>query len=201
MILLKEVEGTKVKRAFVAAQKMRFSRKKGKKYLPKLEKLDFLRKLTRAKRDAGKLNEKQLDKIIAGEWAKRTNAYNNSEWCLARASVKELGVWRRAGGLPPGWTCCALDKTAFLFKKGLINGSRLIRARSKRAIPRIVEFADIIEKEKCLFPIVFMNRTGTCGRSWCRTKVKGDIDDGCMRSIALAMSGRKELNIYFGKPK
>ncbi len=50
---------------------------------------------------ASKLNEKQLDRIIVNEFRKRAEAYNNSEWYLARASTKELGVWRRAGGLPP----------------------------------------------------------------------------------------------------
>jgi hypothetical protein len=29
----------------------------------------------------------------------------------------------------------------------------------------------------------------------------GDIDDGCMRSIALAMSGKKSIKVYFGVPQ
>ena len=62
-------------------------------------------------------------------------------------------------------------------------------------------FADIISQEKTLFPIVFAGGHGTCGRKWCRKKMTGDIDDGCLRAIALAISGYKTLNVYFGKPK
>jgi hypothetical protein len=101
MRLLRKVSSLEVKHAFVTAQKMRLSRKKGRKYLPRLERDDFLEKLRRAKMMASKLNEKQLDRIIVNEFRKRAEAYNNSEWYLARASTKELGVWRRAGGLPP----------------------------------------------------------------------------------------------------
>ena len=116
-------------------------------------------------------------------------------------SVNELGVWRRAGGLPPAWTCCSLNKTAVYVKRGLEIDSKQIRRRSKAAIPEIMKFADIINKEKYLFPIVFAGGTGTCGRKWCKNKTKGDIDDGCMRSIALAIGGQKNFNVYFGKPK
>ncbi len=31
--------------------------------------------------------------------------------------------------------------------------------------------------------------------------MKGDIDDGCMRSIALAISGKNNIVVYFGIPK
>jgi len=31
--------------------------------------------------------------------------------------------------------------------------------------------------------------------------MKGDIDDGCMRSIAMAISGKKDITVYFGIPK
>jgi hypothetical protein len=101
MRLIQKIQPLEVKRAFVTAQKMRLSREKGKKYLPKLERSSFLRKLKSAKVKTMKLNEKQLDSIIADEYKKRATAYNNSEWYRARIPIKELGVWRRAGGLPP----------------------------------------------------------------------------------------------------
>ncbi|KKS38804.1 MAG: hypothetical protein A3G49_00425 [Candidatus Sungbacteria bacterium RIFCSPLOWO2_12_FULL_41_11] len=201
MKILHKIRPIEVKRAFVISQKMRFSRRKGKKYLPKLTEAEFLKKLKQAKTITNKLTERQLDKIIADEYRKRADAYNNADWYRATVTTKEVGVWRRAGGLPPQWTCCSLSQTALRVKKGLKRNSKRIRARSKRAIPRIMEFADVISREKCLSPIVFAGGTGTCGRKWCRKKMKGDVDDGCMRSIALALSGRKTLNVYFGKPK
>ncbi len=201
MKIIRKVSRIEVKRAFVTAQKMRLSHRKRQRYLPILTRKEFLTKLKRSKRTVNALNERQLDRIIAKEYLKRANAYNNSKWYLVSMSSKELGVWRRAGGLPPEWTCCNLNKTASYVKKGLKINSTRIRARSKRAIPRIMEFSDIIVKEKRLFPIVFTSNTGTRGRSLCRTKTRGDIDDGCMRTIALAICGIKKFKVYFGKSK
>ena len=201
MKILHKVRPIEVKRAFVMSQKMRFSRRKGKKYLPKLSEAEFLRKLKQAKTATNRLTEKQLNKIIADEYQKRADAYNNANWYRAKMSSSEVGVWRRASGLPSRWTCCSLSQTALKVKKGLKRNSKLIRARSKRAIPRIIEFADVISGERFFSPIVFAGGTGTCGRKWCRKKTKGDVDDGCMRSIALTIAGRKTLNVYFGKPK
>lgn len=201
MNILRKVRPIEVKRAFVMSQKMRFSRRKMKKYLPKLTEVEFLRKLRQAKTATNKFTEKRLDKIIADEYQKRADAYNNANWYRATVSTSEVGVWRRAGGLPSQWTCCSLSQTALRVKNGLERNSKLIRARSKRAIPRIMELADIVRKEKYLSPIVFMGGTGTCGRKWCKRRMKGDIDDGCMRSIALALRGYKKLVVYFGKPK
>jgi len=201
MKILHKVRPIEVKRAFVMSQKMRFSRRTGKKYLPKLTEAEFLRKLKQARMTTGKLTEERLDKIIADEYRKRADVYNDTDWYKATVSTSEVGVWRRAGGLPSRWTCCSLSQTALKIKKGLKRNSKLIRARSKRAIPRMMEFVDIISREKYLSPIVFVGGTGTCGRKWCRKRMKGDIDDGCMRSIALALSGRRTLDVYLGKPK
>jgi hypothetical protein len=57
------------------------------------------------------------------------------------------------------------------------------------------------QKEKYLYPIVFKTDTGTQGRKRLKRKMKGDIEDGCMRSIALAISGRDRITVYFGIPK
>lgn len=201
MRIIRKIPAVVVKRAFVTAQKIRLSRKKGKKYMPKLEQKEFIKKLNFAKQATLKLTEKQLDRIIANEFKKRVTAYNSVEWYIAIASPRELGVWRRAGGLPSAWTCCSLEKTAKYVWEGIKKNSKQVRARSKRAIPRIGELSNIIAKERCLFPIVFRGGIGTRGRSWCRKKVLGDIDDGCMRSIALTIKGHKNLKIYFGIPK
>lgn len=201
MKILFKAKTIEVKRAFVIAQKMRSYRKSGYRYLPKLARTEFLKKLKRAKLYANKLNEKKLDKIIAAEYPKRAISYSNSAWYVASASKNELGVWRRAGGLPADWTCGSLAQTAYKVMHGLRNKSKYIRARSRRAIPRIMDFIDIISKEKFLSPIVFAGGTGTQGRKRCVRKMRGDIDDGCMRAIALVLSGSSLFNIYFGKPK
>lgn len=201
MKILYKIRPIEVKRTFVISQKIRFSRGKSKKFQTKLSKEFFLKKLKQAKTAVKKFSENQLDKIIAQKHPKRARAYNKVEWYRAKVSTSEVGVWRRAGSLPAAWTCPSLAQTALKVKRGLEQNSHLIRARARRAIPAIMSLASIISKEKYFFPIIFMGGAGTRGRKRCGTKTKGDVDDGCMRSIAFAVLGYKELNVYLGKPK
>jgi len=200
MRILSPIPRIKVKRTFVTAQKMRFSRSRKQRFLPELTKSEFLKKLRQAKATAKRMNENQLDTFIANEYQKRADAYNNADWYRAQVSTREIGVWRRAGQLPTEWTNGSLAETALKVRRGFKSNSKHIRGRAKRALPRIIKFADSISKEKYLFPIVFAGGTGTRGRKRFRIKMKGDIDDGCMRSIALALTGRKTLDVYFGIP-
>ncbi len=46
-----------------------------------------------------------------------------------------------------------------------------------------------------------MNDTVISGRRRLKYKVKGDIDDGRMRSIAFVVNGAEHINVYFGMPR
>ena len=82
----------------------------------------------------------------------------------------------------------------------LRNNSRELKRRVKRIFPEILTYVDSIYTEQHLRPIVFESNTGTMGRKGLKTTV-GDIDDGCMRSIAFAISGKKKIEVYFGRVK
>jgi hypothetical protein len=87
-------------------------------------------------------------------------------------------------------------------KKALENKSKLLKSRARHAIPNILKLKTHLEqKEKYLYPIVFKTDTGTKGRKRLKNKMKGDIDDGCMRSMALAVSGKENILVYYGVPK
>ena len=58
-----------------------------------------------------------------------------------------------------------------------------------------------IQKEKYLLPIIFEGGKGTRGRKRLKRQMKGDIDDGCMRSIALTISGVDRIKAYIGIDK
>ncbi len=149
-----------------------------------------------------KLPEKDLDKLVSPEWTKRINAYNSSKWFLVEAHPNEVGVWKRAGGLPLRWTNQSLADTAKKVMRGLSGGSASIKRRPKHAIPNILKMKSQVEqKEKYLYPIAFKTDTGTKSRKRLKRKMKGDIDDGCMRSIALAMAGKDPIVVYFGIPR
>lgn len=197
MKLLKKVSRIEVKRCFVMTHYMKkfgVARKRDSKLPSRNQYLDAIKK---SKKSVNSLNEKQLDKIIAGEYKKRLRAYNAVEWYRGEVSIKEVGVWKGAGGLPVSWTNGSLFDTAKRVKEGLNKNSKEIRKRAKKAIPSILEFANILKKEKYLSPIIFENGVGTNGRKRL-AKQRGEIDDGCMRSIAFAISGDKKIKAYIG---
>ena len=146
--------------------------------------------------------ESKLDAFISRKKAyKRLLAYNRTQWYLATAQTSELGVWKGAGGLSKAWTRGSLKDTARFVSHALRSDITLLKHRSRGAIPGIIKKSlAVIQKEKYLLPIAFKSGTGTNGRKGLK-KMKGDIDDGCMRSVALAVSGKKKIKLYFGRPK
>jgi len=197
MKLLKKVDTLEVKRCFVMTH---FLRKFGvagvrSTNIPTREK--YLQALQKAKHTISQLSEKQLDKVV-GVYKKRLRAYNKAEWYIGEVGVKEVGVWRGAGGLPMSWTHSSLFETAKKVKEGLKTETKEIKKRSRVAIPAILTFKTIIKKEKYLLPIIFSGGTGTNGRRKQVAKQKFDIDDGNMRAVAFAISGDKKIKAYIG---
>lgn len=204
MKFIRKVSTIEVKRAFVVADHIAHAKDLGSKrrFLRNISSQDFNKKLQIVKRSVLRLKEKDLDKLITPGWPKRLISYNNSDWFLARINSDELGVWSRAGNLPLRWTNRSLTETADKVSRGFKRRSQSINGRFKYGIPSILKNKDHVEqREKYLYPIVFKTDTGTQGRKRLKRKMKGDIDDGCMRSIAIAMSGRNSIVVYFGIPK
>lgn len=204
MKLLKHVPTIEVKRTFVIADHItqRKGRGNNRKYLGALSEAEFDKRLRSAKKMAMKLTEHGLNKLISPGYPKRVNSYDMSRWYLAQVSPAEIGVWKRAGNLPLAWTNRSLRETADHVRRALERGSRLLKGRPKHGIPNITHMKTHLEqREKYLYPIVFLGGTGTNGRRGLKRRTKGDIDDGCMRSVALAMSGRDPITVYFGVPR
>ena len=202
MKLLKRVSRKEVKRCFVMSNFIRWG-KKQKGHLHKISRYEFLKKVDLAKKKVKKLKESQLNKIISNEWQKRPDAYNMSDWYLGEVKPSEVGVWKRAGELATAWTNNSLAETARHMKYAMVHGKlKRRRIRAVKAVKGILETnVDLIQEEKYLYPIVFKGGTGTNGRKGLKKKMKGDIDDGCMRSIALAINGAKKIKVYYGVPK
>ncbi len=201
MIKTKKVDTIEVKRCFVVSQLIRRSRGK-KAYLEPISKDEFLIELSIAKNKVLNLSNEELDKLVQGKYKKRLIAYNNSDWYLGEFSTEEAGVWRRAGDLPLDFTNRNLKDTAEKVKQAIANNPKLLGKRSKIAIPNILkENVSIIQNEKYLLPIAFIGNTGTRGRRRLKNKTDLDIDDGCMRSISLAISGKDKIKAYIGFPK
>ncbi|MEN9622217.1 MAG: hypothetical protein RLZZ67_651 [Candidatus Parcubacteria bacterium] len=204
MKFLAEVSALEVKRTFVIADYITQGGKftKGNSHIKDVSGTDFNKILERAKKVVLKLKEEELDSLISPGWPRRINAYNASQWFIAEAHPSELGVWTRAGNLPLRWTNESLAETAEKILRGFRRKSKSITGRPKHAISNILKIKTHLEQgEKYLYPIVFKTDTGTKGRRRLKKKMKGDIDDGCMRSIAMTMSGRSFITVYFGLPR
>ena len=201
MKLIKKVKVIEVKRCFVISQLIRLQKGK-KRYLGLIAENEFKEKLKIAKTKALKFSEKKLDEIIKKDWKKRLKSYDSCQWYLGQVSPREVGVWKKAGGLSLRWTNGSLYETAEKVKYALRKNPNSLKKRAKYTIANILNTnINHLQKEKYLFPIVFKGGTGTMGRKKLKKKMKGDIDDGCMRSIALSIAGFKELKVYIGFPK
>lgn len=201
-----KIDVIEVKRCFVIAQYIRKRNVGKKRYLPELTQGQFKERFEKAKKSVLKLSEDELDDFIADEYKKRLKSYNFVDWYIGMVHADEVGVWRRAGGLPISWTQGSLKETAEHVSKALKAGSEsTLVARSKRAIPRIKPHIDIIKKNPYLFPIVLPGGTegrGVRGHSYKGFRLmKGDVDDGCMRAITLVLSGRSSFAAYVGIQK
>jgi len=187
-----------VKRAFVAAE---FMRRRDERYVPLLSDKEFSDRLAKAKAHVKKMGNAELDRVIVKKYPPRRDAYDGVDWHVGMVKTSEVAVWRGAGGLPASWTSGSLDETAKKIAVAFRKDSKLLKARIKRAIPRILRTAaETVQKEKYLLPIILPAGTIPSSRRGVR-KFKGDIDDGSMRCLALAISGTKIIKAYVGVRK
>ena len=198
---LKRVPAIEAKRTYLIADAIRRSESK-KDFLGKIDASEWQTKLRSAKKKILALPEKKLDAMIAKTYVRRLHAFNSSNWYIGTFTPDEVGVWRRAGNLPLEWTNDSLKETARHVQRAIATKSRRLKSRAKSVVPNLLRInVDLIQDEKYLLPIVYEVDTGTKGRRRLKKKMKGDIDDGCMRSIALTINGAKKIKAYLGFPK
>lgn len=201
MKLIRKVHPKEVKRSYVIAQlaKDGFGHTKDR---TRLSRAEQQKRFVSAKRKGVGLTLAQLDAIMGKEWqGKRLVAYDSCDWYIGTVHPSEVGVWNRAGGLPVRWTNGSLKETAEKVKRGLAAG-KLTHTRAGKVVSNMLKInVDNLQKEKYLYPIIFEGNTGTRGRRSLKRQMKGDIEDGCMRSIALTINGAKTITAYIGIPK
>lgn len=207
MKIIKKVKTIDVKRSYVIANQIAsplLVRKNhnSKNFIKTISLKEFKKRLSSAISKILRMPEKKLDYIISKEYKIRLDAYNASDWYLAKVKTSEIGLWRRAGKMPVSWTSGTLKETSRIADRAIKFNLKGIKDRPKYAIKNILNTnVNYLQKEKYLFPIVFKHNTGTKGRKWLKKPVKVDMDDGCIRSIAMAIAGIDTLKVYFGIPK
>lgn len=203
MKLLEKVAVIEIKRCFVLSQ--RFTSKKMRKKGIKEHKPDkdtIIHNLSKTKRMIMIQKENSLDKIIKNEYEKRLKIYDQLDWYFGEVDISEVKVWNGTGGLYESWTQRnSLKNTAQKLKAELEKSKSVIqRKRAFQVIPQIIPIKKILQKEKYLLPIVVPNGTYKKQSGGIRT-IPWFLDDGCMRSLAYAVSGDKKIRAYIGIPK
>ncbi len=203
MKLLKKVLPIETKRCFVLSQRFtsKKMRKKGiKEYKP--DKDTISKNLSKTKKQILKLKEKSLDKIIRDEYKKRLKAYDELDWYLGEVNISEIKVWNGTGGLYESWTQrISLKETAQKLKAEFKKEkSQIRRRRAFQVIPQIIPIKRVLQREEYLLPIVVPNGTYKKHSGGIKT-IPWFLDDGCMRSLAYAVSGDKKIKVYIGIPK
>jgi hypothetical protein len=180
------VERIEVKRCFVISEKAKVA-------LKGMDVAAFQNGLAQIERGVLSMTEKQLNGLI--NWAPRLAKYNELVWHFEECSIDDIGVWPRAGGLPPDWCLGSVRETEQSIRQGL-SGIASHKGRALDNIPSIVRVLDVILNSRYLAPIIVPG--GTWRKYPCH-QMKGDIDDGCMRAIAFAIKGYEKFNVYVGK--
>lgn len=199
MKILKKVGVREVKRTFVIGNEVRIQ-KGGRRYLGKISAEEFIKKVAQSKKKVLQMSDKQLNNRI--EDPQRLDSYNTSGWYLGEVTASEVGVWKRAGGLPLSWTNGSLKDTADIVRDALHKNSKAFAKRARRAISNMLATnVGVLQSEKYLLPVIFKGGKKSPARRGLKHVTKGYIDDGCMRSIALAVHGAKVIRAYIGFPK
>lgn len=176
--------------------------RRARKYLRTISRKEFLSRLRKQRSLILGLSDTKLGALFQKVESYRYAAYHEADWYLADVPIEEMGVWRRAGGLPLSYTNRSLKETAEKVSKAFTNSRATLAGRSRDAIQGILRTSlDIVRKDPYLYPILFVSGAGTDGRRYLAYKTKFDIDDGCMRSVARAVSGERVIRAYIGFPK
>lgn len=214
MKILKKVNTFEVKKCFVISQLVRKGKIRGfifdffkflfrKGFLTDITLEDFKERLEFAKKQVSLMKEKNLDFLILKEDIRRLISYNRHDWYVCEISEEEMGVWKCAGGLPLSFTDCSLKETVEKLSIEVKNDLRSLKnTRAKYAIFNILKTnVDLIQTEEYLLPIIIKNQIGARGRRRLKFQTDYNIDDGCIRSIALGMKGIKIIKAYIGFKK
>lgn len=154
---------------------------------------EFQEGLGAFKKDVEEMSEQQLDSVL--DW--RAPEYNRLTWRWGTVSIDEIGVWPGAAGLPERLCLGSVRETASgILKMGgvqalPVNGD----TRARDSIPGMEAVAEVISNERLLSLIA---RAGGTYRKPPHERMRWDLDDGSVRSVALALVGIERLNAFFG---
>jgi hypothetical protein len=157
----------------------------------------FGARLVVLKTQVERMSETDLDTELAIQPDWRITDYNTLVWAYGTVSIDRAGVWFLAGNLPEELCVGSIRDTANLLRSRGIE-SLPDGCKAKLVVPQMVRVAERIAAERLLAVIAVLG--GRHRPSPPCARMAWDLDDGSHRAIALALSGKTELNAYLGVP-
>ncbi len=141
------------------------------------------------------MSDSQLDSVLG--W--RAPVYDRLVWRWGTVSIDEVGVWPGAGGLPSSLCMGSVRETASEIAN--MGGAQALAVsgdpRARDSIAGMIAVASVISNERLLSVIAVAG--GTYRPTPPHKRMRWDLDDGSLRSIALTLAGIETLNAYFGR--
>ncbi|MCD4666763.1 hypothetical protein K8R47_03060 [archaeon] len=138
-----------------------------------------------------KYSEKELWQCIKDK--NRIIRYKSCDWYFGRIKISNTGVWPHMGHIVDNllfkdtkWTANQIFKNSNKILKGELNH-----------LFRILPFVSYLNKH---IPIITIQNSAIRDKEK-YLKEMCDIDDGCHRTICLALQGRTFINAYIGIQK
>ena len=116
----------------------------------------------------------------------RENLYTELNWTQGDVPLEELGIWDKAQGLPHKYCTGTVVETAKKLTENPIGPVDKVMLLS------------LLPVDPTLDTIIIIDGNLRRGRENCE-KTKYTIDDGCMRSLAYAIKGRRKIRAHIGK--
>ena len=115
----------------------------------------------------------------------RGKLYRGLKWSVMKISLRDIGIWDKAQGMPHEWCTGNILNTAEFYRENSCFGG-YYHENIKRLLKE--EVGDVIVVDGRL----------KRGRERC-LDTKWSIDDGCMRTMVSALRGETHIRCYAGR--
>ncbi len=182
---MKKVKFKKVLQTFITANELK------KKYA-KINNINEYKKIyLEIEKKVKKYSEQKLLSRVSDK--NRAERYKSCDWYFGRIRIDSTGVWPRMGNIPNNLLIKDSKWSANQIYK---NSAKIIKYKLNHLF-RIMPLASHLNQR---MPIIVI-KDGAIRSEKKYLKQKYDIDDGCHRTICLALTGRIFVNAYIGVQK
>ncbi|MCK5459847.1 hypothetical protein KAI52_01925 [Candidatus Parcubacteria bacterium] len=182
---MKKVKLKKILQTFVVANELK------KKYA-KINNINEYKKIYfESEKKIKKYSEQKLLSNISDKY--RVKRYKSCDWYFGRIKIDNTGVWPRMGNITDN---LLIKNSKWSANQIYKNSTKIVKYKLNHLF-RIMPFVSHLNR---YMPIIVI-KDGVIRSEKKYLKQKYDIDDGCHRTICLALTGKIFINAYIGIQK